>query len=170
MVHQKKSQLWGVPKGRKDVKEESFDDCMKREVKEEVGLEMDFVPHEVLDIMSIYSKTKIYLIKLMDEKMVHCEPPLEDGKENHEIDVVEWVLVTEAVTRKTNSITRRALNRFLARRPIVQRDHPPYELQMQNYDVILEIAAEPGLPDRRDDNLPDRRDDNLPDMRSVVKR
>jgi len=145
MVHQKRSQLWGVPKGRKDFKEETFEDCMRREIKEEVDLKINEIPHDVLDVMSIYSKTKIYLIQLKSDDLFECHAPLEDGKENHEIDVVEWVPVEEALARKTNSITKRSLRR-LARRlgmnivNMPRINHPSYDDQMKNYDDILKHA------------------------------
>jgi hypothetical protein len=41
--------------------------------------------------------------------------PLENGKENHEIDFVEWVSIKESLMRRTNSITKKSLTR-LARR------------------------------------------------------
>ena len=40
MVFQKSSKLWGVPKGQKEKNEDSFV-CMVREVKEEVGLNLN---------------------------------------------------------------------------------------------------------------------------------
>lgn len=116
MVHQKRSNLWGIPKGRKEYVDESNDVCMRREVLEEVGLDFTIIPHKIISIMSVYPKAKIYLIQLTDKRTIDTmsyTPPLENGLDNHEIDIIEWVPIYETVIRKTNSITRKALNRFM---------------------------------------------------------
>ena len=137
MVHQIKSKLWGLPKGRKNYEDEPDDVCMRREVKEEVGLELENIPHTIKDIISVYPRAKIFVVKLKCS-MMKCEPPKEDGKDNHEIDVIEWVPLTEAIMRKTNSITRKAITHYMNK--YVNKKHVSYENQMKGYDLILSIS------------------------------
>lgn len=112
LVHQKKSNLWGIPKGRKDFLEEEFADCMKREVMEEVGIDLNRTRYDQLGIISVYSKTKIFILRLKDYGMPELTPPLEDGRENHEVDLIEWVPIDEVLERKINSITKRVIDRY----------------------------------------------------------
>lgn len=107
MVFQKSSKLWGVPKGRKEDYEDNYL-CMIREVKEEVGLNLNKIKLEVLDSVFIHKKALIYIIKIFLDPLPICSPPFEDGKENHEIEKIEWVPLHEAYTRKVNSITKNA--------------------------------------------------------------
>jgi 8-oxo-dGTP pyrophosphatase MutT (NUDIX family) len=140
LVHQIKSQLWGVPKGRKDFKEETFENCMKREIKEEIDVNINELKHEILDIVSIHSKTKIYLIKLDNDDMEDYYPPFEDGKENHEIDKIEWVKIYKAINRKINSITRktliRAINKLNLYKELTNNKHNSNDKMVSHQDII----------------------------------
>ena len=109
MVFQKISSYWGIPKGSKiDVNEDNFI-CMVREVKEEVGLDLNHIKFEILGNVTVHSETCIYILKIFLDPLPVCSPPLEDGKENHEISKVEWVLLEDAYERHSNSITRNSL-------------------------------------------------------------
>jgi len=109
MVFQKSSSFWGIPKGSKlNINEDNFI-CMIREVKEEVGLDLNHIKFEILGNVIVHSETYIYIIKIFLDPLPICSPPLEDGEENHEIEKIEWVLLNDAYSRNTNSITRNAL-------------------------------------------------------------
>lgn len=111
MVFQKSSLFWGIPKGSKmDEHEDSFV-CMVREVKEEVGLDLNHIKFEVLDSVMVNTESHIYIIKIFLDPLPICSPPMENGNENHEIEKVEWVHLGDAYSRKNNSITRNALHK-----------------------------------------------------------
>jgi len=109
MVFQKSSLFWGIPKGSKNNKNEDSFICMVREVKEEVGLDLNHIKFEVLDSVMVHTEAYIYIIKIFLDPLPICSPPMEDGSENHEIEKVEWVGLEDAYSRKNNSITRNAL-------------------------------------------------------------
>lgn len=108
MVFQKSSKLWGIPKGHKEEDEDNYV-CMVREVREEVGLDLNNIKFEILDSSIINTGSFIYIIRLFSDPLPICSPPFEDGKENHEIEKVEWVKLDKAGLRKNNSITKNAL-------------------------------------------------------------
>jgi len=109
MVFQKSSSYWGIPKGSKLNNNEDNFICMVREVKEEVGLDLNHIKFEVLGNVTVHSESCIYILKIFLDPLPICSPPLEDGNENHEIEKVEWVELDDAYSRKNNSITRNAL-------------------------------------------------------------
>ena len=109
MVFQKSSLFWGIPKGSRMNKNEDSFLCMIREVKEEVGLDLNRIKFELLNIIIVNLKTHIYIIRINLDPLPICSPPLENGYENHEIEKVEWVSLEDAYSRNTNSITRNAL-------------------------------------------------------------
>jgi len=109
MVFQKSSSYWGIPKGSKlDMNEDNFI-CMVREVKEEVGLDLNHINFEILGNVTVHSETFIYIIKIFLDPLPICSPPFEEGNENNEIEKIEWVKLEEAYSRHNNSITRNAL-------------------------------------------------------------
>ena len=63
MVFQKSSNLWGIPKGQKEDNEDSYV-CMIREVKEEVGLNLNNIKFEILKSAIIMNESFIYIIRL----------------------------------------------------------------------------------------------------------
>ena len=109
MVFQKSSSFWGIPKGSKNNKNEDNFICMIREVKEEVGLDLNHIKFEILDSVMVHTEAYIYIIKIFLDPLPICSPPMEDGNENHEIEKVEWVGLEDAYVRKNNYITRNAL-------------------------------------------------------------
>lgn len=132
MVFQKSSSYWGIPKGSKlDMDEDNFV-CMVREVKEEVGLDLNHIRFEILGNVTVHSETCVYILKIFLDPLPVCSPPLEDGNENHEIEKVEWVILDDAYTRNNNSITRNALHklkRYLSKGKTQN---------LNNYDLILQ--------------------------------
>ena len=135
MVFQKSSAYWGIPKGSKlNTNEDNFI-CMVREVKEEIGLDLNHIKFEILGKITVYSETYVYILKIFLDPLPICSPPFEDGMENHEIEKVEWVLLEDAYTRNNNSITRNALHKlkeYLSKEKI----HNP-----NNYDLILKKST-----------------------------
>lgn len=115
MVYQRVSQLWGIPKGRRDDTGESYRSCMLREVKEETNLDLKEHSFQYLDFLQIHGVCRIYLVRLLTDKLPSCHAPTEDGKENPEIVSVEWTDLEEAFKRKVNAITRRALQEVRGR-------------------------------------------------------
>lgn len=114
MVFQKTSSLWGLPKGGRENKESSFN-CMLREVKEEVGLDLNFLNFELLDTVKINNKSnsQVYFVKLILDPLPICSPPLENGNENHEIMKIEWVPIQKIKDRKLNSFARNSIEKFI---------------------------------------------------------
>ena len=108
MVFQKSSLLWGIPKGQKEENEDCYL-CMIREVKEEVGLNLNKLKFEILDNITINDESYVYIIKIFLDPLPICSPPFEEGNDNHEIEKIEWVNIEDAYKRKNNSITKHAL-------------------------------------------------------------
>lgn len=143
LVHQKRSNLWGIPKGRKDFVEEKFHDCMKREVMEEVGLDLETIKYDQLGVISVYSKTKIFVLRLKEPGLPKFVPPLENGEENHEVDKIEWVPIDEVQQRDTNSITRRVLDRY---RTSYATKNKQKTLNMnEQIDIVLSLPVKQDL-------------------------
>ena len=111
MVFQKSSSLWGLPKGGRESKESSYS-CMIREVKEEVGLDLNRVYFELLEKFKINSKSFVYFIKLNLDPLPVFYPPLNNGNENHEILKIEWVPINKISNKKINSFTRNSIKKF----------------------------------------------------------
>lgn len=111
MVFQKSSKLWGIPKGQREKKEDSFM-CMLREVREEIGLNLNHIKFEILGNIVMYKESCIYIIRLCLDILPILSPPFEEGNENHEISKIEWVKLKDCFKRKNNSITRNALYSF----------------------------------------------------------
>ena len=108
MVFQKSSSYWGIPKGSKlDSKENEFV-CMLREVKEEVGLNFNYIKYELLGKIDIHNDSCIFIMRIFLNPLPICSPPLEDNNDNHEIEKIEWVPLKEAYKRHINSITRKS--------------------------------------------------------------
>jgi mRNA-decapping enzyme subunit 2 len=108
MVFQKSSLLWGIPKGQKEKNEDCYI-CMVREVKEEVGLNLNNLKFEILESITIHDESYVYIIKIFLDPLPICSPPFEEGNDNHEIEKIEWVNIEDACKRKNNSITKHAL-------------------------------------------------------------
>ena len=108
MVFQKSSLLWGIPKGQKEENEDCYL-CMIREVKEEVGLNLNKLKFEILESITINDESYVYIIKIFLDPLPICSPPFEEGNDNHEIEKIEWVNIEDAYKRKNNSITKHAL-------------------------------------------------------------
>ena len=85
MVFQKSSLLWGIPKGQKEENEDCYI-CMVREVKEEVGLNLNKLKFEILESITIHNESYIYIIKIFLDPLPICSPPFEYGNDNHEIE------------------------------------------------------------------------------------
>jgi 8-oxo-dGTP pyrophosphatase MutT (NUDIX family) len=111
MVFQKSSLLWGIPKGQLEENEDCYI-CMIREVKEEVGLNLNNLKFEILESTTIHYESYIYIIKLLLDPLPICSPPFEEGNDNHEIEKIEWVKLEDAYKRKNNSITVHALHKL----------------------------------------------------------
>lgn len=108
MVFQKSSKLWGIPKGHKEKNEDNYV-CMIREVREEVGLDLNNIKFEILDSNIVNVESFIYIIRLLLDQLPICSPPFENGEENHEIEKIEWVSLHKVFQRKNNSITKKSL-------------------------------------------------------------
>jgi 8-oxo-dGTP pyrophosphatase MutT (NUDIX family) len=111
MVFQKKSMLWGIPKGHKEDNEDNYV-CMIREVNEEIGLNLNNIKFEILESLIVNSDSFIYIIKLLLDSLPICSPPFENGNDNHEIEKIEWVTLNDAYLKNNNYITRNALNKL----------------------------------------------------------
>jgi len=111
MVFQKSSKLWGIPKGQREKNEDSFM-CMLREVREEIGLNLNNIKFEILGNILIYKESYIYIIRLFLDILPILSPPFERGNQNHEISKIEWVKINDSFKRKNNSITKNALHSF----------------------------------------------------------
>lgn len=111
MVFQKKSQMWGIPKGRVE-KGENFYKCMIREIKEEAGINFNNFPAKIIRKISITPTIKIFFLKMNNDDMIDLFPPEEDGKENHEIEKIEWVPFNDIYMRKINSVAKKSINKF----------------------------------------------------------
>jgi len=109
MVYQKNSSLWGIPKGSREKNENNFI-CMLREVKEEVGLDLNQIKFDIIGNTSVFSEALIYILKIHLDPLPICSPPLENGNDNHEISQVKWINTSDVFRMKKNSITRNALN------------------------------------------------------------
>ena len=131
MVFQKKSMLWGIPKGHKEDNEDSYV-CMIREVKEEVGLNLNNIKFEILESTSVNSESFIYIIKLLLDSLPVCSPPFENGDDNYEIEKIEWVTLNDAYLRNNNSVTKNALNKL--KKYLLHRGSKDYAI---NYNFIL---------------------------------
>lgn len=108
MVYQKSSSYWGIPKGSKLDNNENEFVCMLREVQEEVGLNFHYIKYELLGKIDIHNDSCIFVMRIFLNPLPICCPPLEDNKDNHEIEKIEWVPLKEAYIRHTNSITRKS--------------------------------------------------------------
>jgi hypothetical protein len=82
---------------------------MYREVEEECGLDLKQHRFEIMDAVQVHSRCRIFLIRLLSYPVPHCTPPLEDGKENHEIVKVEWVPWLQVQLKTMNSVTKKAV-------------------------------------------------------------
>ena len=111
MVFQKSSMMWGIPKGRKEDNEDNYL-CMIREVKEEVGLQLNNIKFEILESGMVNSETYIYIIRLLLDSLPICSPPFENGDDNSEIEKIEWVSIKDAYLRKNNSVTKNTLDKL----------------------------------------------------------
>jgi mRNA-decapping enzyme subunit 2 len=134
MVFQKSSLLWGIPKGQKEEDEDCYI-CMVREVKEEVGLNLNNLKFEILESITIHDESYVYIIKLFLDPLPICSPPFEDGNDNHEIEKIEWVNLEDAYKRKNNSITKHALHK-LKKHLSFRNKHTPLDIQ-ENYTFII---------------------------------
>ena len=83
--------------------------CMIREVREETGLDLRYTKFEIINYTIIHSDIFIYILRIFNNPLPICFPPLENGFDNYEIKKVEWVPVKNAIKRKNNSITRLSL-------------------------------------------------------------
>lgn len=134
MVFQKSSLFWGIPKGSKlDIYEDNFI-CMLREVKEEVGLDLNHIKIDVLGSFTIHLEACIYVIKLNLDPLPICSPPMEDGNENHEIEKVEWVKLEDAYKRNTNSITKIVLQKL---KKYLEKEKKYKNINKNEYNMIL---------------------------------
>jgi 8-oxo-dGTP pyrophosphatase MutT (NUDIX family) len=111
MVFQKSSMLWGIPKGQKEDNEDTYV-CMIREVKEEVGLNLNDIKFEILESIIVNSDSFIYIIKLLLDSLPVCSPPFENGNDNYEIEKIEWVTLNDAYLRHNNSVTKNSLHKL----------------------------------------------------------
>lgn len=134
MVFQKNSLLWGIPKGQKEENEDCYI-CMVREVREEVGLNLNNLKYEILESITIHEESYIYIIKLFLDPLPICSPPFEDGNDNHEIEKIEWVNIEDAYKRKNNSITKHALHK-LKKHLSFRNKNIPLNIQ-ENYTFII---------------------------------
>jgi 8-oxo-dGTP pyrophosphatase MutT (NUDIX family) len=125
MVFQKKSMLWGIPKGHKEDNEDNYV-CMIREVNEEIGLNLNNIKFEILESLIVNSDSFIYIIKLLLDSLPICSPPFEYGNDNHEIEKIEWVTLNDAYLKNNNYITRNALNKL-----------KKYLLQQNSNDCVI---------------------------------
>lgn len=132
MVFQKSSSYWGIPKGSKLEKNEDNFICMIREVKEEVGLDLNHIKFEILEKVSVHSESCIYIIKIFLDPLPICSPPFEEGNENHEIEKIEWVTLEDAYFRQNNSITRNAL--YKLKKCLSKKN---YKTSFDNYNLII---------------------------------
>jgi 8-oxo-dGTP pyrophosphatase MutT (NUDIX family) len=107
MVFQKSSNLWGIPKGQKEDNEDNYV-CMIREIKEEVGLNLNNIKFEILKSAIIMNESFIYIIRLLLDTLPICSPPLENNQDNYEIGQIEWIILKDAYIKKNNCITKKA--------------------------------------------------------------
>ena len=125
MVYQKNSSLWGIPKGSREGNENNFI-CMLREVKEEVGLDLNQIKFDIIGNTSVFSEALIYILRLNLDFLPICSPPFEDGNDNHEISKIKWVNTSDVFRMKKNSITRNAFNyskKFFNKKKTKKRTH-----------------------------------------------
>lgn len=106
MVYQKRSTFWGIPKGSKLDENENTYLCMLREVKEEIGLDFNYIKHDIIKKIIIHNDICIYIIKIFLDPLPICSPPFEDNNDNHEIGKIEWVKLEDGYNRKINSVTK----------------------------------------------------------------
>lgn len=139
MVFQKSSSMWGVPKGKREDNEDSYV-CMIREVKEEVGLNLNNIKFHLLDGIMVHGESFIYIIQIFLDPLPICSPPLENGNENHEIEKIEWVKIEDAYTRKNNSVTKNVLYK-LKRYMSLTKNHKLSNNQLGDYHFILNESS-----------------------------
>lgn len=87
LVFQKNNQFWGFPKGHVEVGENEIETAL-REVKEEVGLDVDIYTHKRYEINYITSDeidktTVLYLATPKSEKIIMQESEIQNIKWCH---------------------------------------------------------------------------------------
>lgn len=108
LVKQKSTQKWGFPKGSMEPGE-SFNKCMRRELWEETGLNINAFRHRVLG-RETYHKYLIYVIHM--NQQVNIPFTIQD---QDEIDQVEWVLLEKIPTYSFNRVTEFILSKLLSK-------------------------------------------------------
>lgn len=109
LVYQKKSRMWGIPKGSIEQKE-SEKDGMFREVKEEAGIDMKNIPYTLVNAFRVRNM-QVYVMRLATPHLPLLSPPLEKGYDNHEIGLVKWFSIEKLLRNyiRLNSLTKSTL-------------------------------------------------------------
>jgi 8-oxo-dGTP pyrophosphatase MutT (NUDIX family) len=106
LVKQKEGQRWSLPKGS-CLELESLEMCMKREVFEETGLELDRCRHFVKGKQR-WKRYMVYIVRLLDpvESITLCI------RDNAEIDGVQWISIDRVHVLPLNKVTRDSIYRY----------------------------------------------------------
>ena len=107
LIHQKKSGLWGIPKGHSE-KNETVLQCASREVFEEVGLDISKTLHrkeqECIKGYSTKRKYHLFKINLGYKPKIHID--------YKEIDNFEWVKFKNLGNYNLNKIASKCILNF----------------------------------------------------------
>ncbi len=106
--------LWSVPSGHLETGE-TFEECIKREVKEETGMEIDEI--EFLQVQEMihpkeYSPNKHLVLIDLCARVTKDKVIL--NKEEHTL--FQWIDAKKALREKVNPFTRNLIEKFLEKK------------------------------------------------------
>lgn len=137
LVKQKSTQKWGFPKGSLESGE-SFNQCMRRELWEETGLELNRFRHQVLG-RETYMKYLIYVIHMSEDVRIPFSV-----RDVEEIEQVEWVPLDQLASYLFNRVTECVLSKLTSKLPHTAHDTAkvsPEPLPLCNQMETLSLSS-----------------------------
>ena len=87
----KKKSKWGFPKGHREATDKCDFDCMVREVKEEIGLDITKTEYKIMQVCQDNALMLSYVMYIIEIDIDLCEVDLKiDENEISNIEIISW--------------------------------------------------------------------------------
>lgn len=100
MVKQKEAQKWGFPKGSCELYE-TKEQCMRREIWEETGIDIENFPHYLVECVRQY-RYFIFVLRLKENESSIVLSP----QDKNEIEEACWIDLDTMSTKRMNCVTK----------------------------------------------------------------